>query len=57
MPIDSLYDASNLSIEKTLINFPVTNEVLQKLNQCNKTIFALRDKGIDIRNVVRDKDV
>jgi len=32
IPIDSLYDASELSIEKALVDFVITNEVLQKLD-------------------------
>ena len=57
MPINSLYNASNLSIEKALINLAVTNKVLQELNQCNKAIFTLHDKGIDVRDVVWDEDI
>jgi len=32
IPIDSLYDASNFSIKKALVDFAITNEVLQKLD-------------------------
>ena len=52
MPINCLYDASDLSIEKTLVDFAIANKVLQKLNQRNETIFTPCDKGINIRNAV-----
>ena len=54
MPINSLYDASNLSIEKSLVNFSIPNEMLQKLDQPDKTEFSLCDEGIDVGDVVRD---
>ena len=57
MPINSLDDASNFSVEKSLVNFAVANEVLQELNQSNKTIFTSCDKVTDIGNAVWDKDV
>jgi len=57
MPINGLYEASNLSIQKALVNFAITNEVLQKLNQRDKPIFTPCDKGINIRNAVWDKNI
>jgi len=32
IPINGLYDMANLSIKKALVNFAITNKVLQKLN-------------------------
>jgi len=32
IPIDSLYDASDFSIKKALVDFAIMNEVLQKLD-------------------------
>lgn len=57
IPIDSLYDASDFSIQKALIEFAITNEVLQKLDQPDKTEFAPCDEGIDVGDVVRDEAV
>jgi len=57
IPINGLYDASNLSIEKSLVDFAIVNEVLQKLNQRDKPIFTPCDEGVDISDVVRDKNV
>jgi hypothetical protein len=32
MPVDGFYDASNLPIKKALIDFAITNKVLQEQN-------------------------
>ena len=45
VPINGLHNASNLSIEKALVDFAVTNEVLQELSQCDKAIFYLAQQG------------
>ena len=57
MPIYSLHDVSNLPIEKTLIDFPIMNEVLKELNQSNKTIFTPCNEQIDVGNAVWDKNI
>jgi hypothetical protein len=57
IPINSLYDASNFSIEKALVDFAITNKVLQQLDQPDKTKFTPCDEGMDIGDIVRDEDV
>ena len=53
IPIDSLHHTSNLSFKKTLIDVAITNKVLHKLDQCDKTIFAPCDEGVEVGNAVR----
>lgn len=57
MPINGLYDMSNLSLKKALVDFAIVNEVLQLLNQANEAVLASRDKGMVLRNAVRNKDI
>ena len=57
IPINSLYNASDFSIEKALIDISITNEVLQEIDQPDKTKFPPRDEWIEIGDVVRDEDV
>jgi hypothetical protein len=52
IPIDNLYNASNFSIKKALINLVITNKVLQTLDQPNNTKFALYNKWIKMLDIV-----
>jgi len=57
IPIDSLYDVSDFPLEKALIDFAITNKVLQKLDQPDKTELTPCDHGMDVGDVVQDEGV
>jgi len=57
IPIDSLYDASNFPLEKALVDFVITNKVLQKLDQPDKTELTPCDHGMDVGDVMQDEGV
>ena len=57
MPINSLDDALNLSLKKSLIDFSITDKMLEKLDQSDEAIFTPCDKGINIGDALRDEDV
>jgi hypothetical protein len=57
MPINSFYETSDLSIQKSLIDLAIANKVFQEENQPDEAIFTPSDKRGDIRNAVRDKNI
>ena len=57
IPIDSLYDTSNFSLKEALVDFAIINEVLQKLDQPNKTELTPRDEGMNVGDVAWDEEV
>jgi hypothetical protein len=57
MPIHGFYDASDLSLKKALIKFAIANKVLHKTDQPNEAILTSCDKGVVLRNAVRNKSI
>ena len=57
MPINCVYDASDLSLKKALIKFAIANKVLHKTDQPDEAILTSCDEGVVLRNAVRDKSI